>query len=229
MTDHAIARACDAAILKPDISRADCAAQIRACVARQVFSVCVRPSDIDLAVELTRGSATAVSAVIGFPHGTTLAAAKAAEAALCLELGAVELDMVANIARIRSADWAAVEADIRAVAQVCKPAGALLKVILETCLLSLDEVTAATRMAIAAGADFVKTSTGFNGPGASIEAVSAMLEAAAGRIQVKASGGIRSRDQAAAFLAMGVTRLGVGATALDAILGGTAEVRQSGY
>ena len=143
-------------------------------------------------------------------HGAQRPEVKALEARLAIADGARELDMVLNIGGLRSGDHAAVRADIAAVVAEARPHRVLVKVILETCFLAPDEITVACQLAEEAGADFVKTSTGFGGGGATAEAVRTMLDAVGGRLQVKASGGIRSWEDAVRYLDMGCTRLGVG-------------------
>jgi len=224
-----LCRHVDSAVLKPELPRAAARAEIETGVKLRVRTVCVRPADIPMALELCRGSSTEVGTVLSFPHGCGLPAAKTAEARAYLALGVPEIDMVANYGLIRSGEWALVEADLRAVAELVVPAGALLKVILETSELSRDQILRATEIAVAVGAQFVKTSTGFASGGATREAVAAMLEAGRGRIQVKASGAIRDAATAHAFLAMGCTRLGVGSTAVPALLAGSPDAGQEPY
>jgi deoxyribose-phosphate aldolase len=172
-----------------------------------------------MAVEMCRDTDTEVSCVLAFPHGNTLSEVKASEADLYIQKGVHEIDMVVNYGYIRSKLWDKVEEDIRAVASVTGQAGITLKVILETSQLTVDEIMHATECAIKAGADFVKTSTGFYGAGATVEAVDAMLKASGGRIQVKASGGIRTAEQAKTFIDMGSSRLGNGYSSTPAICG----------
>lgn len=205
-----IHRTLDHAVLKPEMTQAEAEAQIRLGLEYAVRTVCVRPCDLALAQRLCAGTTTDVCVVLGFPHGCGLSAAKAAEARLYREAGVAEVDMVANYGWIRSGAWDAVEADIRAVHEVLAPAGIPLKVIFETAFLSDEQIRQATELCATIGVAFVKTSTGFNGGGATEEAVRAMLETARGRVQVKPSGGIRTREQAQHFLEMGATRLGVG-------------------
>jgi deoxyribose-phosphate aldolase len=175
-----------------------------------VRTVCVRPCDIDLAVNLCKGTQTEVSCVLAFPHGCTTSEVKAFEAAQYIQKGVAEIDMVVNYGYIRSKLWDLVSEDIRAVSNETKKAGVLLKVIFETCTLTVEEIKKTTELCIEAGADYVKTSTGFHSSGASIEAVEAMLQAADGRIKVKASGGIRDIETACKYVEMGCERLGVG-------------------
>ena len=223
MSDQAITKAfvakrMDHAVLKPAMTDADIRKNAAMCVARGVGNLCVRPTDAALAAELVKGSGTTVSVVIGFPHGASRSEVKALEAKLAIEDGADELDMVMNIGKFLSGEHDYVRKDIEAVVAVAKPEGVLVKVIQESCLLTLEQVAQACELAVAAGADFVKTSTGFNGDGATAEQVSAMLKACAGRAKVKPSGGIRDWDRAVMFLTMGADRLGVGSA--DKILDG---------
>ncbi len=218
-----VAKTLDHAVLKPDYTAADLAAHAAMCVARGVGCICVRSVDVAAAMGLVAGSPVVVASVVGFPHGACPAAVKALESRLAIDAGARELDMVINVGALKSGDERTVRADIAAVVAEAKPRGVLVKVILETCYLTPAEIATACRLAEEAGADFVKTSTGFGvksgGPtGATPEAVRIMLDAVAGRLQVKASGGIRSWDEAVAYLDMGCARLGVGDAA--AILDG---------
>lgn len=219
----AVARALDHAVLKPEFSAADLANHARMCVERGVGCLCVRSCDVAEAVRLVAGSPVVVASVIGFPHGAVLPEVKALEARLAVAAGARELDMVINVGALESGREDLVRDDIAAVVAAAKPAGAIVKVILETCYLTSAEIRTACRLAEEAGADFVKTSTGFgvtaSGPtGATPEAVRIMLDAVGGRLGVKASGGIRTWADANAYLDMGCTRLGVGDAA--AILDG---------
>jgi deoxyribose-phosphate aldolase len=206
-------------VLHPELTPCEAAEAIRAGVAHAVRCVCVRPCDIELALDLCNGTETRVGAVLSFPHGTGHPHVKALEAQTYLAAGVHEIDMVANYGLIRAQDWVALHADIAAVATHTRPRGVVLKAILETSELDRAHIAEATRVAADAGVDFVKTSTGFASGGATVEAVRCMLEAAAGRVQVKASGGIRDRATAEHYLAMGCTRLGVGYRATAALLG----------
>jgi len=217
-----IARRMDHAALKPAMTDDDIRAAAAMCKARGVGNLCVRPTDAALAVGLLKGSGVTVSVVVGFPHGASRPDVKALEARLAIADGADELDMVMNVGKFLSGDYAFVERDIAAVVAEARPRGVRVKVILETCLLTPEQTAAACGLAVAAGADFVKTSTGFNGDGATPAAVAAMLTACAGRAKVKASGGIRDWNQAVYFLEMGADRLGVGAA--DTLLDGAPAV-----
>lgn len=214
MTRHtraSVAKCLDNAVLKPTATDRDLAAAAAMCRARGVCCLCVRSVDVAAAARLLAGSSVAVASVIGFPHGGELAEVKAVEARLAIEHGARELDMVMQIGAFLSGRHGDVRDDIAAVVAVARPHGVLVKVILETCYLSLDQVADACRLAEEAGADMVKTSTGFGTGGATHEAVETMLRAVGGRLGVKASGGIRSWDACVRYLDMGCVRLGVGA------------------
>jgi len=217
-----INRYLDAAILKPELTESEVIAAITESVKWQTKTVCVRPCDIQLAKRMTAGTATGVSCVLAFPHGTTTTAVKAFEATEYIGLGTDEIDMVANYARIRSGDWAYVESDIRTIAQVCNAQRIPLKVIFETCYLTPEEIARTTEICIRAGAAFVKTSTGFATGGATVDAVKVMLDTAKGRISVKPSGGIRDRETALKYVEMGAERLGTNYTASEALVTGEA-------
>ena len=218
-----VAKTLDHAVLKPEYTAADLATHAAMCVARGVGCICVRSGDVAAAAKLVAGSPVVVAGVIGFPHGACPAAVKALESRLAIAAGARELDMVVNVGALKSGDEKTVRDDIAAVVAEARPHGVLVKVIFETCYLTPAEIALACRLAEEAGADFVKTSTGFGvkpgGPtGATPEAVRIMLDTVGGRLQVKASGGIRTWEEANAYLDMGCTRLGVGDAA--AILDG---------
>lgn len=211
----------DAAVLAPQLSDEEARKQTQLAIDNQCKTVCVRPSSLDMAIRMCADQVTRPSVVLGFPHGDQTTTVKVAEAKNTMQLKPFEVDMVNNIGMLRSGRWADYEAEIRAVADIVHEGGARLKVILETSQLSREEIMDATRACIRAGADFVKTSTGFTGEGATEAAVLAMVEAAEGKIEVKASGGIRDANKAYMYLSMGVTRLGIGATSVPSILAGS--------
>jgi len=197
----------DHTLLKPEATREDVAALIAEADALGTFSVCVSPSM--LPVELPAGSQLKVAVVCGFPSGKHTAEVKAFEAAQSIQRGADEVDMVIDIGLAKEGRFDAVQAEIQAVRDVI-PAPLVLKVIIESAALTDAEIVGATQAAVAAGADFVKTSTGFHpAGGASEHAVRLMSETVAGRLGVKASGGIRTFETAQAMIAAGATRLGV--------------------
>ncbi|TVP77239.1 MAG: deoxyribose-phosphate aldolase [Puniceicoccaceae bacterium] len=224
-----INRYLDAAILKPEFTEAEVIEALQTCIGLATYSVCVRPCDIELAQSHCQGTETAVCVVLGFPHGVQLPASKVEEAARYIAMGVDEIDMVANYGYIRSGKWAEVEADIAGVAKLTRAAKIPMKVIFETAHLDAGQIQQMTELCIRAGADFVKTSTGFNGEGARSEDVQLMLDTAAGRIRVKPSGGIRNRQEAEAFVKMGAHRLGVGWSSCPAICDGSRPAATSGY
>ena len=208
-----VAKRLDHAVLRPHATDRDLAEAAAMCAVRGVGCLCVRPTDVARAAQLVAGSDVIVASVVGFPHGSHLPQAKVAEAGLAIEDGAGELDMVMQIGAFLSGRHADVLADIAAIVTCARPHGVLVKVILETCYLTLDEVAIACRLAEEAGADMVKTSTGFGTGGATIEVVETMLRTVGGRLGVKASGGIRSWEACVQYLAMGCARIGVGSAA----------------
>jgi deoxyribose-phosphate aldolase len=217
-TKEQIGKMMDHAVLKPSMTDDDIRKNAAMCIAKKVGDLCVRPSDTALAASLVKGTGTTIAVVIGFPHGASRPEVKALEAKLAIEDGANELDMVMNIGKFLSGDYDWVVRDIKAVVEVAKPKGIVVKVIQESCLLTLEQVAKACELSIQAGADFVKTSTGFNGDGATVEQVEVMLKTCKGHAKVKPSGGIRDWDRAVMFAKMGVDRLGVGSA--DKILDG---------
>jgi len=224
-----VSRTLDAAVLDPSTTREEAVAAIQTCVEIHAYSACVRPCDIELAQEICRGSETKVCVVLAFPHGLQLSASKADEARRYVEMGVDEIDMVANYGWVRSGLWDEVKADIAAVSAVTRPAGVPLKVIFETAQLDAAQIERLVELCIEAEADFVKTSTGFNGEGAKEEDVKLMLETAAGRIKVKASGGIRDLARAQMFIDMGVHRLGLNWSSAQAISTGQGEASTGAY
>lgn len=216
MSEHTAAQVAglvDHTLLKPEATPADVAALVDEGVRLGVFSVCVSPSMLPIDA---RG--LTVATVCGFPSGKHHSEIKAAEAALSVAQGADEVDMVIDVGAAKAGDFAAVEADVAAV-RAAVPAGKVLKVIIESAALDDEQIVGACRAAEAAGADFVKTSTGFHpAGGASVHAVRLMAETVGGRLGVKASGGIRDAAAARALLDAGATRLGLSGTA--AVLAG---------
>lgn len=209
---HDIARIIDHTLLKPDATRAQIE-QLCAEARRYRFkSVCVNPVWVTTCAELLAATPEVlVCTVIGFPLGASLSEVKAFEAERAIAGGAREVDMVMNIGALKSGDRALVERDIRAVVEVAHAGGARCKVILETGLLTPDEITDACVIARAAGADFVKTSTGFGPGGATVADILLMRRAVGPEMGVKASGGVRTFEDVQALVAAGATRIGASA------------------
>jgi deoxyribose-phosphate aldolase len=207
LTGADVARLIDHTLLKPEATRADVDALIAEAVELGTYSVCVSPSMLPLV--LPEGTDLKVAVVAGFPSGKHTSAVKAAEAAEAVRSGADEVDMVIDVGAAVAGDYASIEEDIAAVRQAV-PAPTVLKVIIESAALSDDAIVGACRAAESAGADFVKTSTGFHPAGGATEhAVRLMAETVGGRLGVKASGGVRTLADAQTYVAAGATRLGV--------------------
>ncbi|HTC94434.1 MAG TPA: deoxyribose-phosphate aldolase [Terriglobales bacterium] len=209
---QAAAKLIDHTLLKPEATTDQVTQLCREALKFGFASVCVQPCYVPLTGSLLQGSAVKVCTVIGFPSGATLSECKRFEASEVLRLGARELDMVINIGALKSRDHAAVQADIQSVAEVTHQGGAILKVIIETALLTREEKIKACELAVAAGAEFVKTSTGFAGGGATVEDVALMRQAVGDRAKVKASGGIRSAADFQAMVSAGADRVGASAS-----------------
>lgn len=201
----------DFTLLKADATIADISRVCSEAAALHAASVCVNPIWVPRAHGLLEGTGVRTCTVIGFPLGATTAATKLQEARVALSDGASELDMVINVGALKGGDVAYVEGEVADLARLAHGEGALLKVIIETCLLTDDEKRAACRLAHTAGADFVKTSTGFSTGGATVEDVRLMRETVGPDMGVKASGGIRTLDSALAMIEAGASRLGVSA------------------
>lgn len=203
-----VASMIDHTLLKPEATAQDVSALIEEAQRLGTYSVCISPSQ--LPVEVPEG--LQVATVVGFPSGAVKPEIKAAEAGLAVDNGAEEIDMVINIALAIEGRFDALEEEIRIVRSACQ--GKVLKVIIESAALSDDAIVAACRAAEAAGADFVKTSTGFHpAGGASVHAVKLMADTVGGRLGVKASGGIRTGADAQAMIDAGATRLGLSSSA----------------
>ena len=214
-----INRYIDHAVLKPEMTQEEVREAIKEGIDLEVNTVCVRACDIDLAFQCAKVQKHA-GCVLDFPYGHGGKEAKAALAEIYAKQGVDEIDMVMNYSLARSGEWDRVEDEISAVVKAAHKYNVIVKVIFETSMLNIEQIKKATEVSIAANADFVKTSTGFNGEGATVEGVKAMLEASAGRIKVKASGGIRDKTQAEMFINMGVSRLGIGYSSVRAICAG---------
>jgi deoxyribose-phosphate aldolase len=204
-----LARMIDHTVLKPEATQDDVKKLCEEALKHNFFSCCVNSSWVRVAAQVLRGSSVKVCAVVGFPLGAAPAEIKAMEARRAIREGAKEIDMVVNVGLVKSGDWDGVYKDIRAVAESCKDGSALLKVILETCLLTKDEIVKACEASMRARADFVKTSTGFNKGGATAEDIALMARTVAPkRLGVKASGGVRTYADAMLMIRNGATRVG---------------------
>ena len=216
LTERDIAKTIDHSLLRPELDDDFVEAGCRLAAKYDVASVCVRPADVRRARALLEGSDVAVGTTIGFPHGNHTTEVKIFEAKRALADGATELDMVLQIGALKSGRDADVEADIRSVVEVAHQAGAIVKVIFENAYLTDDEKIRACRLTEAAGADFVKTSTGFASGGATHDDLRLMRANTSARMRVKAAGGVRTLDALLAVMDLGVTR--VGATATETII-----------
>ncbi|HPC82986.1 MAG TPA: deoxyribose-phosphate aldolase [Thermoanaerobaculaceae bacterium] len=204
-----LARLIDHTLLRPEATRGDVEKLCREAIQHRFFSVCVNPAHVALAASLVRSTPVKVCAVVGFPLGAQRSEIKALEARRAIREGASEIDMVINIGALKGGDDELVLRDIRAVVEACKDGRALCKVILETALLSAEEKVRACELAMRAGADFVKTSTGFSSGGATAEDIALMARTVAPRrLGVKASGGVRTYADAVRMLEAGATRIG---------------------
>jgi deoxyribose-phosphate aldolase len=202
----------DHTLLKPDGSREEIRKLCQEAVRFGFASVCINPWNVPLAAELVRGSKVKVCTVIGFPLGATLSQVKIYEAEEAIKLGAQEVDMVINIGALKSGQDDVVQADIRGVVDAAHRGGAICKVIFETSLLTVEEKVRAALASKRAGADFVKTSTGFSTGGATVEDVAIMRAIVGSGIGVKASGGVRTFDDLKKMVCAGATRIGASAS-----------------
>ncbi|HQQ40780.1 MAG TPA: deoxyribose-phosphate aldolase [Clostridia bacterium] len=200
----------DHTLLKADAKPEDILHVVAEAKEFHTASVCVNSCYTALVSAQLKGSGVKSCAVVGFPLGAMSTGAKALEAALTVRDGAEEIDMVMNVGLAKAGDWSAVEKDIAAVVLASKPA--IVKVILETCLLTDEEKVKACLAAKSAGAAFVKTSTGFSTGGATVEDIALMRKTVGPEMGVKASGGVRTREQAEAMIAAGATRIGCSST-----------------
>ncbi len=234
LTERDIAKTIDHSLLRPDLDDAFIADGCRLAAEYDVATVCVRPADVARARELLAGTDVGIAATVGFPHGNHLTATKVFEAQRALDDGATELDMVLPIGALKSGRDTDVQEDIAAVVDVAHARGASVKVIFENAYLTDDEKIRACRLSEAAGADFVKTSTGYAPSGATHHDLRLMRANTSPHVQIKAAGGVRTLDALLEVMALGVTR--IGATATKTIIddfrarkgGSTAAVTASG-
>lgn len=218
-TREQVAATIDHAVLKPEFGDKELKEHAQMCREMGVFSMCVKPCDVKAARELLKNSGVKVSCVLSFPHGADTSEVKAFQAKNAVESGVDEIDMVMNIGQFLSGNYDYVVNDIKGVVNVAHQNGVLVKVIQESGLLTLEQVAIACELSYKAGADFVKTSTGFSAGSATPQIIEVMLKTVGDKMQVKPSGGIRDWETAVGYLMQGAHRLGVGST--KAILDGS--------
>lgn len=213
ITYEQLAKVIDHSLLKPELTEEDVIAGCKLADHYHTATVCVKPCHVKLAKELLRESDVMVSTVVGFPHGSNLTEIKMAEAEKAMDDGAVELDMVLNIGQLRSGKADYVRDDIKAVCDVAHARGAKVKVIFENAYLTDEEKIIACKLSEDAGADWVKTSTGFAPSGATLEDLRLMRANVSEKVQIKAAGGVRTLPALLDVIDAGVTRCGATATA----------------
>jgi deoxyribose-phosphate aldolase len=213
ITEEKVAKTIDHSLLKPELTVDEVLAGCELAAAYQVASVCCRPLDVGRCRDALAGSGVLVGTVVGFPHGSSTSTVKAAEAERALDDGAVELDMVLPIGWLRSGEDAYVHDDIAAVVAVARPRGAVVKVILENAYLTDEQKVRGCRLSEKAGADYVKTSTGYAPSGSTMDDLRLMRASVSDRVKIKAAGGIRTLDLLIEGLNAGMDRCGATATA----------------
>jgi len=224
MTVKELASYIDQSVLKPEFKESEIRKYIQEGIDYHCKTVCVNPSSLDIAAELTRGTDTKICVVCDFPFGLSTTRSKAMQAEEYCKRGDVyELDIVANFGWIRSGKYDQVTEDVKAVVDVCHQYGTAVKVIFETDSLSEEQIRQACECAIAAKADFVKTSTGFftgtEPKGATIDIIKIMMDQCQGRIKIKGSGGIRTREHFLELIDLGIDRMGIGYRSTPVVLG----------
>jgi deoxyribose-phosphate aldolase len=213
ITEQKVAKTIDHSLLRPELTLDEVLAGCALAAAYDVASVCCRPLDVGRCRDALAGSGVLVGTVVGFPHGASTSAVKAAEAERALDDGAAELDMVLPIGWLRSGEDAYVHDDIAAVVAVARPRGAVVKVILENAYLTDDQKVRGCQLSEKAGADYVKTSTGYAPSGATMDDLRLMRASVTERVKIKAAGGIRTLDLLIEGLNAGMDRCGATATA----------------
>lgn len=213
ITYEQLAKVIDHSLLRPELTSQEVIEGCQLAARYHVATVCVKPCHVRLAAEQLKDSDVLVSTVIGFPHGSSVTEIKVAEAQRAMDDGAVELDMVLNIGELRSGNDEFVYQDIKAVCDVAHARGAKVKVILENAYLTDEQKVRGCQLAEKAGADWVKTSTGFAPGGATLEDLRLMRRSVSEKVQIKAAGGVRTLDALLAVIEAGVTRCGATATA----------------
>jgi deoxyribose-phosphate aldolase len=207
-----IADMIDHSLLRPELTDKEVKEGCRIAKEYHCVSVCVKPADVALCKQELEGSNVLLTTVVGFPHGSSTTATKIFEAKEALKDGAVELDMVLNIGKLRSGAYDYVEQEIKAICDMTHAAGAIVKVILENFYLTGEQKVKACQICERAGADFVKTSTGFAGGGATVEDIALMRQTCSSKVRIKAAGKVRTLDQLLAVRAAGAVRSGATTT-----------------
>ena len=198
----------DHTLLKPDSVRDQIVKLCQEAIGYRFYSVCVPPYYIPLAKQLLGNEQVRTCSVVGFPLGYSSSSAKLAEAKYLLQLGTEELDMVINLSALRNQEWTYIKEELKKINELVLGKKAVLKVIVETCMLSLDEITKLCEVANQVQPHFIKTSTGFNGPGANVEVVSLLRKLLHPSIKIKASGGIRTLEKTLDLIKAGADRIG---------------------
>jgi len=213
-TQEQIVALIDHTLLKPEATQADLEVCIKTAIAADVKAMCIRPMDVAYSAKALADSSVLLCTVIGFPHGTVTTATKVQETIEAVKHGAIEVDMVMNLGLFASGEYELVQDDIAQVVKAAKSTNpnAEIKVILETCLWTEEQVIKACELTEAAGADFVKTSTGFAASGATTEVISIMRKTVGDRLGVKASGGVRTLDALIDMAEAGASRVGASGT-----------------
>lgn len=223
MTPKELAQFIDHSVLKPEFTKEEVIKLVKEGIEYGCIVECVQGCWVDLALELTAGTDSKVAPCIGFPQGVTPTAVKVFEAEYYAKKGVFEMDMVANFGWLRSGMYEEVEAEIKAVADVCHQYDIPLKVILEVDTLTKEQIIEGTKCVMRAGADFVKTSTGFvsgfEANGATVEVVELMMSVTQGKIKVKGAGGIRTREHFLKLIDLGIDRMGIGYKSMEEVLG----------
>jgi deoxyribose-phosphate aldolase len=210
-TLHQVAKTIDHSLLKPEMTRTEVQAGCEIAKKYDVASVCCKPADVQFCAELLKGTDVEVGTVVGFPHGSSATETKVFETKLAISHGATEIDMVINIGWMKSGMYSEVQADIAAV--VAAANGKCVKVILENAYLTKEEIAKGSQLVEAAGADYVKTSTGYAPSGATLEDIKIMKDNVSSKVKVKSAGGVRTLDVLIEYLDAGISRTGATTTA----------------
>jgi deoxyribose-phosphate aldolase len=212
VTAKQIAKMIDHSLLRPDMTRQEVEDGCRLAMEYECATVCVKPCDVEVAMKILRGTDVLVTTVVGFPHGSNLTQVKVLEAELAINQGCKEIDMVLNYGRLKSGDPDLVKEDVRRVCEYAHSKGVIVKVIFENANLTDDEKISACKICEEAGADFIKTSTGYASSGATIHDLVLMRKNCSDKVRIKAAGGVRTLDAALMVRAVGTERFGATAT-----------------